>query len=80
MAHLGHPLVGDATYGKRSASVWQSVGVSRQLLHAYRLSFQHPTTGRPITVWAPVPPDLMAWLGPWQVTSEQGLIAAHVKS
>ena len=63
LAHLGHPLVGDATYGRRPANFWQSVGVTRQLLHAYRLGFQHPVSGRSLTVSAPVPDDMAQWCG-----------------
>ena len=61
LASIGHPVAGDPTYGKRPASVWEGVGVPRHLLHAYRLSFQHPATGRPVSVAAPVPPDFARW-------------------
>ncbi len=63
MAHLGHPVMGDMTYGKHPAGFWQVMGVKRQLLHAYRLSFQHPATGAALTLSAPVPDDITAWLG-----------------
>ena len=62
-AHLGHPVIGDTAYGKRSASVWRTYGVARQLLHAYHLSFRHPLTQRPVTLTAPVPEDMRAWVG-----------------
>ena len=62
MAHVGHPIVGDTTYGRRPAGSWQSMGVSRHLLHAYRLSFQHPVSGRTITVSAPAPADMAPWV------------------
>jgi tRNA pseudouridine32 synthase/23S rRNA pseudouridine746 synthase len=39
---LGHPIVGDALYGGRQAE--------RLMLHACRLSFVHPLTGRPLTL------------------------------
>ena len=68
MAHLGHPVIGDPTYGKHPGSVWQSVGVSRQLLHAYRLRFQHPVSRESLTVVAPVPADMAQWIGEWSVT------------
>ena len=60
-ASLGHPVVGDATYGKHPAHVWQEAGIARHLLHAYHLSFQHPATGRPVSLTAPVPPDFSPW-------------------
>ena len=68
MAHLGHPVIGDPTYGKHPGSVWQSVGVSRQLLHAYRLRFQHPISRESLTVVAPVPADMAQWIGAWSLT------------
>ena len=61
MAHLGHPVLGDTTYGKRPAEFWRSAGIGRHLLHAYRLSFQHPVTHRPVVVSAPVPDDMATW-------------------
>jgi 23S rRNA pseudouridine1911/1915/1917 synthase len=53
MAHLGHPLVGDVTYG------WHGViSVERPLLHAYKLGFTHPRTGQALEFCAPIPEDL----------------------
>lgn len=62
MAHLGHPVAGDATYGRRGAEYWQAQGIARQLLHAYQLEFQHPVTHRPVVVKAPIPEDMKAWV------------------
>jgi 23S rRNA pseudouridine1911/1915/1917 synthase len=62
MAHLGHPIVGDLTYGKRPAAFWESLGVGRQLLHAQHISFQHPVTKQTMAASAPVPEDLARWL------------------
>ncbi len=53
-AHLGHPVVGDATYAARR----DEFGLGRQALHAYRLQFRHPTTGEELVFDAPLPPDL----------------------
>ena len=63
LAHIGHPVVGDITYGHRPVSFWAAMGVSRQMLHAYRLQFRHPATGQPVLLIAPVPPDMQPWLG-----------------
>ncbi|MDA7524185.1 RluA family pseudouridine synthase [Verrucomicrobia bacterium] len=58
--HLGYPLFGDAIYGKRSSSKL-SLSVrfepARQLLHAWKLSFQHPGTKEALTLTAPLPED-----------------------
>lgn len=50
----GHPVLGDRVYGLREAGGGPA---SRQMLHARRLGFPHPVTGRPIAVEAPLPPD-----------------------
>ena len=39
--HLGHPIVGDKTYGIKN----QKFNLEGQLLHAYKLELTHPTTG-----------------------------------
>ena len=53
LAHLHHPLVGDRAYGARASAL-----VRRQALHSARLSFLQPTSGAPLVVEAPLPPDL----------------------
>jgi 23S rRNA pseudouridine1911/1915/1917 synthase len=55
LAHIGHPLVGDATYGGRPL-----LGMLRQALHAHRLSFTHPLGGRQLDFERPPPADLAA--------------------
>jgi 23S rRNA pseudouridine1911/1915/1917 synthase len=51
---IGHPVVGDPTYARRDV-----LGVGRQFLHSYRLSFAHPVSGRELRVEAPLPDDLV---------------------
>lgn len=52
MAHIGHPLLGDAVYGARENAEFQrDSGIApelavRQMLHAWRLGFTHPHDGR----------------------------------
>jgi 23S rRNA pseudouridine1911/1915/1917 synthase len=50
--HMGHPLVGDPTYG-----AGRSVGVNLpgQALHAEKLTLRHPVTGEWVTAIAPLP-------------------------
>jgi 23S rRNA pseudouridine1911/1915/1917 synthase len=52
MAAIGHPVVGDPVYGRRSALV------SRQFLHAHRLSFVLPGRERTVEFESPLPADL----------------------
>jgi 23S rRNA pseudouridine1911/1915/1917 synthase len=57
---LGHPLVGDATYGNRQnqrLSDLTGYSAPRQMLHAFRLSFLHPRTGQRLQFEAPRPAD-----------------------
>jgi 23S rRNA pseudouridine1911/1915/1917 synthase len=57
LASRGHPLVGDKLYGGRA-----EFGLQRQGLHAERLGFAHPLSGRPLAFECPLPPDLaQAW-------------------
>jgi 23S rRNA pseudouridine1911/1915/1917 synthase len=58
--HIGFPLVGDTTYGKRqSQHLAQSTGFSapRQMLHAFRLAFRHPHRNEPLAFEAAWPTD-----------------------
>ena len=41
LQHLGHPIIGDALYGKKSDA-------PRQMLHAWKLGFIHPRTKEPM--------------------------------
>jgi 23S rRNA pseudouridine1911/1915/1917 synthase len=52
LAGVGHPIAGDALYGRRSPLV------GRQFLHALRIAFSHPADGRPVSFESPLPDDL----------------------
>jgi 23S rRNA pseudouridine1911/1915/1917 synthase len=54
---IGHPVAGDPTYARRDV-----LGLGRQFLHSYRLSFSHPMTGEELRIEAPLPADLTAAL------------------
>lgn len=58
LAAIGHPVVGDRTYGASRADL----AAPRTFLHAKRLRFSHPRTGESIEVEAPLPPDLRSVL------------------
>lgn len=63
MAHLGHPVAADPTYGKRRPGLRgrtsrQEIALDRPFLHAYRLEFTHPRSGAPLAFEIPLPPDL----------------------
>jgi 23S rRNA pseudouridine1911/1915/1917 synthase len=57
MAAIRHPCVGDLTYGADPALA-ERLGLTRQWLHACRLSFDHPRDGRRLVFTSEVPADL----------------------
>jgi 23S rRNA pseudouridine1911/1915/1917 synthase len=59
LASIGHPIVGDAVYG-RGRKRGTPVSVARQALHAEQLAFRHPHSGDRLRFRAPWPPDLAA--------------------
>jgi 23S rRNA pseudouridine1911/1915/1917 synthase len=67
MAHIGHPLLGDAAYGAHfSASAFKLnpagrqalEALKRQALHAVHLGFEHPATSAPMRFDSPLPDDM----------------------
>ena len=58
LASIGHPVVGDDTYGGGGGRRLVSLPSRRHFLHAARLAFAHPVTGAPMDLRAPLPPDL----------------------
>ena len=58
LASIGHPVVGDATYG----GVRAGLRAGRPMLHAKELAFDHPRTGERRTFTTPTPQDFSALL------------------
>ncbi|HUF51212.1 MAG TPA: RluA family pseudouridine synthase [Longimicrobiales bacterium] len=81
LAHIGHPVVGDAIYGAAAArgmsgpaQRWASElarRVPRQFLHATELRFEHPRTDAPLRFESALPPDLAA-AAEWAVSASSG--------
>ncbi len=66
MSYIGHPIVGDRMYGggpvymsqlQGRADVAEGPLITRQALHAHTIEFQHPRTGKPMKLQAPLPKD-----------------------
>ncbi len=51
MAYINHPIIGDEVYGRKK----QRFDTQGQVLHARRLSFEHPATGELMEFETPVP-------------------------
>lgn len=49
--YIGHPVVGDKTYGPKKCPF----DLNGQLLHAYKLTFMHPASGKVMTFSCPLP-------------------------
>jgi 23S rRNA pseudouridine1911/1915/1917 synthase len=70
LAHIGHPVVGDATYGGgRENSILDPrikrgiKGLGRHFLHSAQMAFAHPRTGERLEFASPLPGELTAFLG-----------------
>ena len=62
MASIGHPLVGDATYGKRKTGVALLDDFPRQALHAWQLGLLHPASHELMQWESPLPDDFVQLL------------------
>lgn len=56
LKHLSHPIIGDTRYGKGKHTQYfrDHMNCAQMLLHAWRLSFQHPYSGQALSFYAPV--------------------------
>jgi 23S rRNA pseudouridine1911/1915/1917 synthase len=68
LAESGHPVVGDAVYGRNRtanlppAIVPAAAGLGRPFLHSGQLEFTHPRSGAPLSFQAPLPAELERFL------------------
>jgi 23S rRNA pseudouridine1911/1915/1917 synthase len=61
LASIGHPVAGDTLYGA-PAKVEGMQALGRYFLHAHRIRFAQPSTGKPVMVESPLAPGLRAWM------------------
>ncbi len=52
LSHIGHPLLGDEVYGPKRCTV---KGLTGQCLHAWLIGFIHPSSGKYVEFYAPIP-------------------------
>lgn len=72
MSHIGHPIVGDSSYGRKAAALAKDIGLNRPFLHASKLAFVHPVTSSPIAVEEPLPVDLTSALQALETITASG--------
>ena len=79
MTHIGHPLLGDKAYGasfKASLSTLSDTArnavniLNRQALHAGKLGFEHPRTGKALSFESPMPADMVQLLAAFTRSSK----------
>lgn len=62
-SHLGFPIAGDDKYGDFELNkALAKRGLKRMFLHAARLAFEHPLSGEPLVIEAPLPAELSDFL------------------
>ncbi len=59
MSYIGHPIIADEIYGNRhSAKLAKKIGLKRQFLHAAKIEFAHPASGKKMEFSDELPEDL----------------------
>ncbi|MCC6389999.1 MAG: RluA family pseudouridine synthase [Bryobacterales bacterium] len=61
LSSIGHPVVGDTLYGAPAKAPGMPP-LGRYFLHAWRIRFESPSTGKPVSIEAKLPPELEAWM------------------
>lgn len=83
MSHIKHPIAGDPFYGGRHISVRDVTGLpddpetphwTRQMLHARRLTVMHPIHQKPLTIEAPLAPDMQELVDLLRKSAAAGLV------
>jgi 23S rRNA pseudouridine1911/1915/1917 synthase len=59
LSSIGHPVVGDDTYGGGGGRRLVTLPAKRHFLHAAWLRFRHPATGSPVELRSSLPPELV---------------------
>jgi 23S rRNA pseudouridine1911/1915/1917 synthase len=79
LSAVGHPVVGDAVYGAPREPIVQGKKLSkleRPFLHAARIGFMHPTSGKRVTFRAPLDPGLRTYLA--EIAAAAGTAQASI--
>ena len=68
LTSIGHPLVGDPKYGRRSSPF----AIAGQALHSLTLDLTHPVTRQPMHFMAPLPEDMARILAALRARRSRG--------
>ncbi|MFT7464173.1 MAG: 23S rRNA pseudouridine1911/1915/1917 synthase [Pseudohongiellaceae bacterium] len=84
LEHLGFPIIADSSYGsqfrqqyrgwvaKRQAQGLAAPELTRQALHAHKITIRHPATNEECTFEAPMPDDIQALLKVLSIVASEG--------
>lgn len=79
MSYIKHPIVGDTMYGARKITMSDLFSgdddkpiINRFALHAHKIEFRHPITGKPMKIEAPLPDDFKNLLEILRLYKEEG--------
>lgn len=72
LTSLGHPILGDHTYGGRKVSMLGEIQIPRVMLHARTLGFQHPITGEVHEFTREYPEDMKSVIRSLELLSSEG--------
>lgn len=71
-AHLGYPIAGDEKYGDFELNkALPKEGLKRMFLHAWKMSFPHPISGKPLVLEAPLPDTLALFIQQLSIRQKQ---------
>lgn len=81
LASVAHPILGDDKYGdpERDKPL-KKLGIRRLMLHSFSLRFQHPGTGEPMSIEAPLPPDFLAFIAQLDARAEEERLLRNPKA
>ncbi len=69
LKYVNHPIVGDYLYAGRKTSRGDRVWAPRVMLHAWKISFTHPSSGETLAIEAPIPDDMKKIINPTNTTN-----------
>ncbi len=64
MAHIGNPILGDKTYGDKRLNAYfaKHFGITRQMLHAWKIEFIHPGRNKKMSLQARIKEDMQGFI------------------